>query len=475
MANNLGENKEVTCFSNRLIFHCVIFALVLITHIIIFLKIHWMKNIIKLLFLSFSFIVVIYILVSIIPFILIKIKKLQPRINHFKITSKIFFFFSILIGLFFFIIILINTVLFKDFCIECPFNLSFPNFVSNFNENFENKEEYILKRNCRERRCLFNKYDENSKYPYSYLCNYDSEEEFGEKGGELNPLNCKLFEPSYREFFTDETIYKYLDKCFNLTIFYYCGRLQEPKKYELEEDEKCPEKDYIYLIYFLCIYIFIFDIVINIIIWCLQINSYALLSRTNFEAINIINNNNQNINNNNLIDTTNINNNENDNNNNQNDNENDNNNENNNNIENNNQNVNSNIINENNNKQNDSRINKNNTNRSNNENNNNNRNNYKNSTRTRGDTVMKSNLTTLRKPSTDTIFFYKNENHKENNSQNNNCHNDNVDKNNMDNENFKKDSDRNNENNCKPSTLLLHKNLTSKSDIKFNKININSS
>ena len=431
MINKLGENKEVTCFSNRLIFHCIIFALVLITHIIIFLKIHWMKNVIKLLFLSFSFVVVIYILVSIIPFILIKIKKLQSRINHFKITSKIFFFFSLVMGLFFFIIILINTVLFKDFCIECPFNLSFPNFVSNFNENFENKEEYILKRNCRERRCLFNKYDENSKYPYSYLCNYDSEEEFGEKGGELNPLNCKLFEPSYREFFTDETIYKYLDKCFNLTIFYYCGRLQEPKKYELEEDEKCPEKDYIYLIYFLCIYIFIFDIVINIIIWCLQINSYALLSRTNFEAINIINNNNQNINNNNQIDTTNINNNENDNNNNQNDNENDNNNENNNNIENNNQNVNSNIINENNNKQNDSRINKNNTNRSNNENNNNNRNNYKNSTRTRGDTVMKSNLTTLRKPSTDTIFLYKNENH----------NNDNVDKNNMDNENFKKDSD----------------------------------
>jgi hypothetical protein len=273
-----------------------------------------MENLIKLLFLSFSFIGVVYILVSIIPFVFIKFKKLQSKIKYFKIISKILIFLSLLIGLLFFIIIIINTVLVKDFCIECPFNLSFFNFVSNFDENFENKEEYTLKRNCRERRCLFNKYDENSLYPYSYLCNYDPEEEFPVKDGERKPLNCKLFEPLYRDlYFNDETIYKYLDKCFTLTTLYYCGRLEEPKKYELEEDEKCPKKNYIYLIYFLCIYIFIFDVVINIIIWYIQVNSYTLLSRINFEVINTINNNNQNTNNKNQIDNTNINNNENNN------------------------------------------------------------------------------------------------------------------------------------------------------------------
>ena len=298
MTNNSGEIKEITCLSYRLIFHSIIFVLVLITHVIVYLKIYWMKNLIKQLFFFVSFIGVVYILISIIPFILIKIKNLQSRVKHFKIISKIFLFLSLLIGLFFFIIIIINTVSVKDFCIECPFNISFFNFVSNYEKNFENKEEYELKRNCRDRRCLFNKYDENSAYPYAYLCNYDPEEEFGVKDGERKQLNCKLFEPSYKDlYFSDETIIKYLDKCFDLTTFYYCGRLEEPKKYELEEDEKCPKKNYIYSIYFLCAYIFIFDVVINIIIWYFQHNSYSLLSRIKFEVTINMNNHDQNINN----------------------------------------------------------------------------------------------------------------------------------------------------------------------------------
>jgi len=453
MTNNSGEIKEITCLSYRLIFHSIIFVLVLITHVIVYLKIYWMKNLIKQLFFFVSFIGVVYILISIIPFILIKIKNLQSRVKHFKIISKIFLFLSLLIGLFFFIIIIINTVSVKDFCIECPFNISFFNFVSNYEKNFENKEEYELKRNCRERRCLFNKYDENSSYPYAYLCNYDPEEEFGVKDGERKQLNCKLFEPSYKDlYFSDETIIKYLDKCFDLTTFYYCGRLEEPKKYELEEDEKCPKKNYIYSIYFLCAYIFIFDVVINIIIWYLQHNSYSLLSTFNFEPINPINSHNHN-----KFDSTNVNINEN---NNQNDNKDITNNEKNNNKQddnnnndnrnNNNQNNNENIIN----------------NRNNNNQNNQNNNRVNNSTRTRENTVLEQNpnpKTIL--GSTVVVIKFNNENQNQNNEQNNNQNNNNVCTSNMDNENDKKESDRNNEN--RASNLLLQKNFTSKSDIHF--------
>ena len=461
MDNNSDKNKEIICLSNRLIIHSVIFAVLLIIHIVIYLAINWMKNLIKVLFLSFSFIGVIYILISIIPFILIKIRQIQSRIKYFKIISKVFFYFSLLIGLFFFIIIIINTVLVKEFCIECPFNLNFSNFVSNFDENFENKEEYTLKKNCRERRCLFNKYDEDSSYPYSYLCNYNAEEEFGVKDGELRQLNCKLFEPWYRDaFFTDETIYKYLDKCFSLADFYYCGRLQEPKKYELEEDENCPKKNYMYSIYFLCIYIFISDVVINIIIWYLQINSYALLSRINLEEVKTINSNNNNINNNNQINSTNANKNEN-----------------------NNQNTNISIIsNENNNKQNNTKNDNNNRNDNNQNNNgninnnrnNNNLNNNKNnkSVRTRGDTILDTNHNTII-GSTVVLIVNKNNNQNNNqdNNQNNNQNKNNVDKSNMDNEDGKIDSDRNNEENCKASTLLFQKKFTTNSDIQFaNKI-----
>ena len=306
MDNNSGTNKDLICINNRLIIHIIIFALLSASHIIIIFKVHWMKDLIKFSFIYTSFIGVVYISISIIPLILIKIKKLQPRVNFFKILSKILFFFSFFIGLFFTIIIIINKYLFDNFCIECPFNLSFSYFESHFEEKFEDKEEDELKGNCKERRCIFNNKIEKFSYPYHYLCNYNSEEEFQEKPGKDKEIKCISF---YRNpSLVNEIIYKYFEKCYNFTNFYYCGRKQEPKEYVLEEEEKCPQKNYIYTMYFLCAYIFIFDLILNLILWYLQVNSYYLLSRINFEAVNTININN-NINNNNQYASTNNNNN----------------------------------------------------------------------------------------------------------------------------------------------------------------------
>lgn len=451
------ENKDLICLSNRLIFHSVIFALIFISHIIIFFTIYWTVDLIKILFFSFSFIGVVYILISIIPLILIKIKKLQTRIKHFKIASKLLVFFSFLIGIFFFNIIVIDTILVRNFCLECPFNLPFSYFVSHFDENFENKEEYELKRNCEERRCIFNNYYENSEYPYAYLCNYNPKEEFEEEDGENKLINCILLEPLYRNlYFIDEIIYNYLDKCYNLTNFYYCGRKLEPKNYEIEEDEKCPKKNYIYSMYFLCAYILIFDVIINLIIWYIQMNSYNLLSRINFEVDNTINIYNKSTNNNN-----------------QNESKNNNGNNNNNSANKNNQNERPILINnnhngnkdnqsdnkiipkkENNNEQTD------NTNINNNENNNNSQNNNKkiDPMKTRGSTVLKPNHNTVLK-STVVLLVSKNENINNKVEKNNN--------NNENNENSKKDSDRNNENNCKVNSALLNKKYTTNSDIQF--------
>ena len=215
-------------------------------------------------------------------------------------------------GLFFSVVIIINSLEVKKYCKECPFNLSFGNFKLNFNEYFaEDQDYYKLKKKCRERRCILNEYKEEELYPYSYLCNFDSEEEFGLKMGtpyirilpnqtELKvyrQADCSLLEPLYRNlYFRDDIIYNYLDVCYYLVDFYICDRFQEPKEYNIEENKKCPEKNYSFYMIFLCLYIIILDFSASIIPWCIEKKSYKELSSLDSEENerNQINNDNVN-------------------------------------------------------------------------------------------------------------------------------------------------------------------------------------
>ena len=63
-------------------------------------------------------------------------------------------------------------------------------------------------------------------------------------------------------------MYSYLDLCYYSIEFYYCKRFNEPKKkYDLNLGSECPESNYLFLVYILCVLIIIIDIVITMLPW----------------------------------------------------------------------------------------------------------------------------------------------------------------------------------------------------------------
>ena len=284
-------DKQLNQLNYKYLFHFILSIIIIIIHIILYLYIQWPNKNIRYIFIYFSIFHIIYIAMCSIQCILINIKKFKYLKIHIVI-GKIFLILSIIFGFFFSILIIINTIFVKTFCLECPFNLSNSYFFLKFHEIFqENQEKYEIKDNCNKRRCILNRYNPDFKYQYDYLCNYNPEKEFGEKFSEpysrtlLNgteiktykQVECVILEPIYRNVrFDEEIIYNYLDICYFLTDFYYCNRFDEPKKYEIK-DEECPNDNYFFLMGLICVSIIIFDLFLSFIPWYIENKSYKNL------------------------------------------------------------------------------------------------------------------------------------------------------------------------------------------------------
>ena len=292
MEEKKDEEKVFQKLSYKNIFHFIMILLIFLTHILIFYKIYWDKDIIKYLFFYFSILKIISIILSLVSFIIIKAKCFKIFKSNIKVIiklGKIFLSITIIIGIFFSVIIIINTVYGKTFRNECPFNMS-SKFYSTFEKDLNDENEENLKEICQERRCILYDYNENSKYPYKYLCNYKAEDDFGENfanpysrilsnGTELktySQLKCSLIGPLYNEF-DDEIVINYFNLCYYLTDFYYCQRFEKPKKYDAKNIDDCPNENYVFIMGILCVYIIIFDAIISFIPWFIENKSYILL------------------------------------------------------------------------------------------------------------------------------------------------------------------------------------------------------
>ena len=285
-------DEQLNHLNYKYISHLILIIIIIVTHIILYFFIKWPNKIIHNIFIYSSIFQIICFIFSLTQCILINIKKHKSKLKiHIKI-AKIFLIISIIFGLFFSILIIINTINVKNFCLECPFNLSNNYFFLKFNEIFqENQEKSEIKNKCNKKRCILNIYNPDSKYQYEYLCNYNPEKEFGEKFSEqysrklLNgteiksykQVECNILEPMYRNVrFDEEIIYNYLDICYFLTDFYYCNRFDEPKKYEIK-DEECPNDNYFFLMGLICVSIIIFDLFLSFIPWYIENKSYKNL------------------------------------------------------------------------------------------------------------------------------------------------------------------------------------------------------
>lgn len=280
--HNMDE-EEIRPLLFNYFFHFILFILIFILHYIIYYKIFWISEVYGKLFIICAFLGLIYCIYPIIPMLLILLKYFKLKtIYIFKRLSFIFLILAIIIGLLVAAVILINTINTKEFCKECPFNISIDHLNYIFSQYYYRSPKVgEIEDSCKSRRCILDSKDLNEEYPYSYLCNYDPSFDFKEEetykrkfpnGTEITTKDqviCVPVEISYNEiYFNNAELYSYLDLCYYLTEFYYCKRFNEPRKrYELNLGIECPESNYLFLVYILCVLIIIIDIVITMLPW----------------------------------------------------------------------------------------------------------------------------------------------------------------------------------------------------------------
>ena len=257
-------------------------------HLFVYYKLFWIEKSLDILFIVGSFIIIIFILFPIFPFIVVFTKKYKKNIiNILKQSTFILLLIVIIIGLILSIVFIINSIKSKTFFKECPFNLTIENLNYIFSEYYgQSHRKKEIKDKCLSRRCILDQENFNEKYPYVYLCNYDPTEEFdqdentifkriNQNGEEIivnDELICSTVYPNYNIIkFSHNELYLYLDLCYNYANFNRCLRFNKPeKKYNLDLKVECPENNYLLLVYILCILIVLMDLIISLLPWGIE-------------------------------------------------------------------------------------------------------------------------------------------------------------------------------------------------------------
>ena len=291
------EEEEIRPLIFNYLFHFILYILIFILHIIIYTKIFWISDIFEKLYFLGTFFGIIYFIFPIFPILMILLKNFKlKRITIIKKASLILLIISIVIGILISVVISINTLNSKIFYLECPFSLTLSNLNHIFQSYYDksnNQDE--IKDNCKSRRCILDSVNQEKEYPYIYLCNYNPSYEFEEEEDKIytrylpnnteisskQQLKCSLIGLEYSEFYFDNyELYDYLRLCYYFTEFYYCTRFNKPQKtYELNLDSSCPETNYLFLLYILCVLMIIIDIVISMLPWGVEYMSLKRIIR----------------------------------------------------------------------------------------------------------------------------------------------------------------------------------------------------
>ena len=292
------EQDEIRPLIFNYVLHFILFFLEFLLHLIISSKLYWIYQKYYILFLFGSSFSILFFIFPLFPIIIILYKKFKINIfQALKLITLVFFIISIIIGLLISIIILINTLLSKTFCKECPFSIT----ISHLNYIFEKyydkyPREDEIKDLCKSRRCILDEVNNNDQYPYKYLCNYNPIFELNEKkkdiiykrnslnGKEITSdkqINCDLVGVSFRDLsLKHNELYKYLTICYYKNDFYYCGRFDKPEKvYNIDNEDTCPEIGYLFLLYVICAFIILYDVVIIMIPWMAEYISIKRIVR----------------------------------------------------------------------------------------------------------------------------------------------------------------------------------------------------
>jgi hypothetical protein len=268
--NGIGP-KEIKSLKTIFILHFIFYAILIVLNFIFLSKIIWINKSLYNICLAWNFCGIIFFIFPIVPFIFLLSKKLaKDNVLILKKITLIFCIASITLSLFFSYILMTNSMDLPDFYKECPYNIPF----SDINEE-----------SCSKKICILNYENENNQYPYEYLCNFDSSQDFKEKGPferkvnetEVVTSDSQIICEKYQNIdydFQNEIINNYLNTCTQPRDYFICQRFNEPNKFSVDEILECPNYKYIQNM----IIISIVDIVINLILgfisWRVQLMVY---------------------------------------------------------------------------------------------------------------------------------------------------------------------------------------------------------
>ena len=298
--NGDAYRTKIRELKKNYILHLIVNAIIIIFNLVLSFEIFWLNEILYYLYFSLSIFGILYFIIPIIPLIFLLLKKLtQKNIKIFKIKSFIFCGSVIVTGISFIITLMVNALKMNEFYPECPFNLqnSYINKIySDYMDN--NLEEKQLKNHCINRRCILNKEVLSNSYPYEYICNYDPTTDFekiinktNNNNETITQIQCNKIGNFNNYHFGNKEIYKFLEMCNSYEQFYICQRISEPKVYSIPEDFKCPKKNYMTILIFLCMVSVLLNLIISFFPWRIEYIKYKniiyyLTSNSNNNAQN---------------------------------------------------------------------------------------------------------------------------------------------------------------------------------------------
>ena len=269
------------------ILHLIISAIIIIYNFLILIDIYWLKKLLYYLYISICIFGILYFLIPIIPFIYILLKKITHKnIKTFRNLSIAFCALVIITGLGFIIVLMINALEMTEFCHECPFNLDI-DYVNTLYDNYmnHNYEEKELKKQCTNRRCIYNTEFKEEEYPYQYVCNYDPTDEFDTIKNKTddadyipliicNKIDTNININSYN--IIKREITNFIEMC-NSYDFYICQRVNQPEYFSIPRDFKCPKKNYMTILIIFCMINVLFNLIISFFPWRSEYHQYKTI------------------------------------------------------------------------------------------------------------------------------------------------------------------------------------------------------
>ena len=292
-------------------FHFVFYLILLLEHILMILKIFWYGKIHLKLFISCSVIDLLFLFYPIFPLIFMyKIILKKNLTKLFKLISLILIILSLVFGVIKNIFFWMNLTSTTNFSRECPYNI---NDVKLFlNDDFNSEL-------CSRRRCLLESINDSEEgYPFNYICNFNSQNEFEIDPNSQYPIKTEDGSIYYLKYYvkceqkysiddllsdknnknSENEIFIYLQKCWDnkdIKNFYLCQRYELPQSFDIEENYKCPKDNYNIILYLSGIFLIILDIILAFIPWSLDYKSYLRiisLDENEFDNVEINNENN---------------------------------------------------------------------------------------------------------------------------------------------------------------------------------------